>query len=116
MYNEAHALARAIKESREFQDYKHWHEIVMSDPKNKQMVEDYQKKAILLQYELIDNKEPDQKKLEEIQTLEGILMANSTTKSYMEAQMRISTIYGDIQKILSDAIELPMESKPEIAE
>lgn len=35
MYNQAHELARAIKESQEYKDYKHWHEIVMQDEKTR---------------------------------------------------------------------------------
>ncbi len=116
MYNAAHALAQAIKNSQEFGEYKHWHQIVIKDDKNKAMVEDYQKKVVMLQYAMMDGKEPDPKKLEELRNLEGILTANSTVKLYLEAQMRFSTVYSDIQKIITDALEIPEDTQESIEE
>ena len=116
MYNEAHELARAIKQSQEFSEYKKWHLLVMQDPKKRDMVEDYQKKVMALQVALMEGKEPDEQKMNELRSLEGILTANSVVKSYLEAQMRFSTVFSDVQKILSDAIDIPVEENVAITE
>lgn len=113
MYNQAHELARAIKESQEYKDYKHWHEIVMQDEKNKAIVDDYHQKAMALQMQMMGGKEPDEKALEEIRSLESIVTANATIRSYLEAEMRMLTAYADVQKIISEPLDLPLVPKNE---
>lgn len=106
MYNEAHALAQAMKESEEFRQYKYWHAVVMANEKHKEMVEDYRKRAMELQLAVLEGKEPDEEKREELQKLEGILTANSQIREFLQAEMRMATAFSDVQKILSDAIDL----------
>lgn len=113
MYNEAHALARAIRESQEYKDYKHWHETVMQDEKNKAIVDDYHEKAMALQMQMMGGNEPDEQAIEQLKGLESIVTANSTIRSYLEAEMRMSTAYADVQKIISEPLDLPLVPKSE---
>lgn len=106
MYNQAHALANALKESQEFQEYKKHHAIVMQNETQKKMVEDYRTKIMAVQMDMAQGKQPDEKKMEELRSLETLLTANSQVKSFLEAEQRLATVYGDIQKILNDAIAI----------
>lgn len=113
MYNEAHELARAIKESQEYKDYKHWHDIVMQDEKNKAIVDDYHEKAMALQMQMMGGNEPDEQAMEQLKNLESIVVANSTIRSYLEAEMRMSTAYADVQKIISEPLDLTLVPRSE---
>ncbi len=113
MYNKAHELARAIKESQEYRDYKHWHDIVMEDEKNKAIIDDYHEKAMALQMQMMGGNEPDEQALEQLRSLESIVQANSTIRSYLEAEMRMSTAYADVQKIIAEPLELSLVPKSE---
>lgn len=113
MYNEAHALANAIKESQEYKDYRHWHEVVMQDEKNKAIVDDYHEKAMALQMQMMGGNKPDEQALEQLKSLESIVTSNATIRSYLEAEMRMSTAYADVQKILSEPLDLPLVPKSE---
>ena len=82
IYDKAHELARALKDSPEFKKYKKLRLEVNKDEKNKAMLEDYQTKMMDLQLSQIKTGEMDQAKLEELKALEQILVMNSILKDY----------------------------------
>lgn len=109
IYDDAHRLARSIKESSEFKEYKEKREIAFADSKNKEMVEDFQKRAIEIQMTQMSGEEPDQEKIEQIQKLESILMLNPIVKDYLMAEIRFTQIISDVYKILEDAMKMEKE-------
>ena len=109
IYDDAHRLARSIKESSEFKEYKEKKEIAFADSKNKEMIEDFQKKAIEVQMAQMSKEKPDQEKIEQIQKLESILMLNPVIKDYLMAEVRFSQIISDVYKILEDAMNMGKE-------
>ena len=106
IYDDAHRLARSIKESSEFKEYKEKKEIAFADPKNKEMIEDFQKKAIEVQMAQMSDEKPDKEKIEQVQKLENILMLNPVIKDYLMAEVRFSQIISDVYKILEDAMKV----------
>lgn len=106
IYDKAHELARALKDSPEFKKYKTLRLEVNKDEKNKAMLEDYQTKMMDLQLSQIKTGEMDQAKLGELKALEQILVMNSILKDYLMAEMEFSRIYADINKIITEAIEV----------
>ena len=109
IYDDAHRLARSIKESSEFKEYKEKKEIAFADPKNKEMIEDFQKKAIEVQMAQMSDEKPDKEKIEQVQKLENILMLNPVIKDYLMAEVRFSQIISDVYKILEDAMNMGKE-------
>ncbi|MCG4586055.1 YlbF family regulator, partial [Anaerosalibacter bizertensis] len=57
VYDEAHKLARAIKESDEYNEYFEKQKNVFSDVKNKEMIDDFREKALEVQMEQLSGKE-----------------------------------------------------------
>jgi cell fate (sporulation/competence/biofilm development) regulator YlbF (YheA/YmcA/DUF963 family) len=106
IYDDAHRLARSIKESSEFKEYKEKKEIAFADPKNKEMIEDFQKKAIEVQMAQMSDEKPDKEKIEQVQKLENILMLNPVIKDYLMAEASFSQIISDVYKILEDAMKV----------
>lgn len=106
MYNQAHELAKAMKESKEFQEYKAQHDIVMKNETQKKMIEDYREKIMALQMDMAQGNPMDDKKMEELRSLEQLMNANTAVRTFLEAEQRFATAYGDVQKIISDAISL----------
>ena len=76
------------------------------DEKNREMLADYRKKMMALQIANIQTGEIDQEKLKELQEVEQILMLNSKLKEFLMAELEFSQIYADVNKIISDAIEV----------
>lgn len=106
VYDEAHKLARAIKESDEYNEYFEKQKNVFSDVKNKEMIDDFREKALEVQMEQLSGKEVDKEKVEKLQKLEQILMLNPDIKEFFIAEMKFTQLISDVYKILDDVIKL----------
>ena len=111
VYDEAHKLSRAIRESDEYKKYVEKQKKVFLDDKNKKMIEDFREKALEIQMEQLSGKEIDKEKIEKLQKLEDILMLNSDIKDFFIAEMNFSQLISDIYKILDDVIKLDLPEK-----
>ncbi len=104
LYDHAHNLSRALKESDEYQDLLKARKQLESDSKNKQMLMDFRKcqwemeKAKALQKEVDDI---TARRMEQLGELVGL---NPTVQAYLAAEYRFGQVMVDIQKILSDAL------------
>ncbi|MDO5689171.1 MAG: YlbF family regulator [Tissierellia bacterium] len=106
IYDLAHDLARGIKDSPEFQEYKKYNGLVMANEENKKMVEDFREKIMKFQIENYGKEEPNPEELERIQQLQNVLMMNSEISQFLQAELKFSQMYEDINKILLESINL----------
>ena len=106
MCKQAHESATAMKESKESQEYKAQHAIVMKNEAQTTVIEDYREKIMALQMDMAQGNPMDDKKMEELRSLEQLMNANTAVRTFLEAEQRFATAYGDVQKIISDAISL----------
>ena len=109
IYDAAHNLAKAIKNSNEYKDYIEEHKKVFSNPKTKNMIEDFRKKAMDIQMSQMSGEEIDPSKAEEMKKLEEILMTNPMISDFFSVEMRFGQIMNDVYKILGDSIEIKSE-------
>ena len=106
IYDLAHALAKALRESNEYQQYQEVREKVLGDTSTKKMIQDYQNLYWVIQTgKLIgqDIKVEDQEKFDK---LNDIIMLNDTAQKYLGTENRLGIILQDIQKIVTEAIEV----------
>lgn len=82
VYDLAHQLARAIKNSEEYKNYIEKKNLVYSDEKNKQMVEDFREKVFNIQLQQMTGKEVSQEEVDKIKKLEDILRLNPTINDF----------------------------------
>jgi len=106
VYDSAHALARAIKDSEEYKSYKAISEEVKSNEHLSSMLQDFQTKQIMLQKSQIMGETLDQDQVDKAQELYDIMMKDPKMAEYFAAEMKISQILGDVSKIIGDAMEL----------
>ncbi len=105
IYDAAHNLAKAIKNSNEYNEFAGKQKKIASNPKTKEMIEDFRKKAMEVQMQRMSGQEVDSAKEEEIKKLEGIVMADPVIREYFSAEMRFSQVMNDIYKIIGESIE-----------
>lgn len=105
VYDLAHKLARAIKDSSEYKSFVEKKEILNTGEKNKKMVEDFQEQVLELQMDYMAGKEIDEKKVEKIGKLEEVLTLNPMINQYFQAELRFSQLVQDINNIIGDAIQ-----------
>ena len=100
VYDQAHALAKAIKGSAEFRIYRTAKEKLEQDKSAKEMLSDFRKTQWELQKQKMAGLEiaPEQEK--RLSQLMEIIGLNLLVKEYLEAEYRFSVMIADIQKII----------------
>lgn len=106
VYDQAHQLAQAVKESEEFKQYEQYKKIVDENPQLKESINDLMKKQMELQAAQMMGHEVTQEDFQQIQQLSAILMQDPTAAQYMQCYMRFSMMMADVYKILGEAADL----------
>ncbi len=104
VYDEAHSLAKAIKESDEFKEYDATKKKVDENPELAKMLADFQGKQLELQTKQMMGEEMGPEMMESIQTLYTIIMKNPVAAEHMQNEMRFSMMMNDVYQILGDAM------------
>jgi cell fate (sporulation/competence/biofilm development) regulator YlbF (YheA/YmcA/DUF963 family) len=108
VYDKSHELARAIRESKEFREYKKNKSEVFSNLKNRDLIRDFKKKQFELQADQIAGREPQKEKIEQLQQLYSILNANPEISKYFQSEFLFETLIADVYKIIGEVIEEDM--------
>lgn len=106
IYDAAHNLSRAIKNSNEYRDFVEKRKLVASNTKAKGMLEDFRSKAMELQMEQMSGKAVDQGKADELKKIELVLMDNPIIREYFNVEMRFSQVMSDVYKIIGESIDV----------
>jgi len=105
VYDKAHELAKAVRQSQEFKEFKRAAEKLEEDKKAKEMLEDFREKQWKIQSEKLAGKDVKEKEAQ-LQKLYEVLSYNQDIVDYLQAEARFYTLMSDISNILGRAIEL----------
>ncbi|MGN1381967.1 MAG: YlbF family regulator [Eubacterium sp.] len=114
VYDQAHGLAQAIKESEEFKQYDQMQKLVDSDPELSNMVKELQNLQIRQQSMQMNGEQPTAEMMQEIQRLSAMMMSNPAAAQYMQTAMRFSLMMADVYKIVGEAIGMDMSQLPDM--
>ncbi len=106
VYDAAHNLAKAIKESEEYNQYEEIKTSVSNNDDLAGMLNDFQAKQFEIQGKQMMGEEIGEEMMAQIQSLYGIMMQDPTAAQYLQAEIRFSLMMNDIYKILGDVISL----------
>ena len=106
VYDQAHSLAQAIRESEEFKQYDQYKKIVKENPQLNQSLKDLMKKQMEMQAAQMMGQEVTQEAFQQIQQLSTILMQDPTAAQYLQCQMRFSMMMADVYKIIGETADL----------
>lgn len=106
VYDEAHSLARAIKESGEYQDFDRMRKEVEQDNEVTQMLGELQKLQIEFQTAQMTGNQPDQNTLSRMQSLSTMLATKPLAARFMQAEAAFSVMMNDVFKIIGEAVGL----------
>ena len=104
VYDQAHQLAKAIKESEEFKRYQSASDMLKTKPDLDAMIKDFQQKSMEIQLKQMTGEQPDAEDMQKIQQLYGIVAMDPMAASYMDAEMRFSIMMKDVYDIIGEAI------------
>ena len=108
VYDYAHSLARALKESPEHQAYQAARTRIKAKASADSMVKDIHKKQLELQMVIAQGKEPSAQQKEALEKLGAIAMQDPDVRDFLLAEQRLGTIVNDVYKILGEALDLEM--------
>lgn len=105
VHDEAHNLARAIKESQEYKEYVRLKEAASLNPELSAMLNDFQAKQFEIQAKQMLGEELGEELMEQVQSLSQIIMKDPLAFEYMQAMQRFSLLVNDVYTILGDVIK-----------
>lgn len=108
VYDQAHALAKGLKESHEYQTLLQAKHGLGGDAQAQQMVKDFLKKRMEVAMASASGQE-DKEKNEQLQRLGELLSANAKARDYLQAHMRFEMMMADVYKILGEAVAEGMD-------
>ena len=104
VYDEAHNLARAIKESNEFLEFDKVRKEVEADTEVSQMIADMQKLQIELQTAQISGQQPSEETMSRIQSLSTMLATKPLAAKFMQSEAAFSVMMNDVFQIIGEAM------------
>lgn len=114
VYDHAHNLARALKQSEEYQGLLEAKKKLEADPENKEMLLDFRRCQWDVQKARALDEEVDEVTQRRFQQLAELVGANPIVQGYLGAEYRFGQIMVDLQKILAGALAEWFESNAEV--
>lgn len=106
VYEEAHALERAIKESEEYKQYKEVKDKVEANEQMKNMLDDFHKKQLEVQTKMMMGEEVTSEMQQSVQDLYQIVAADPLAAQYLQCEMRFQVMMQDVFNILGETVKL----------
>ncbi len=105
VHDKAHILAKAIKDSVEYKEFKEAKKSLEANQKTKDMIIDFEKKQFEYQSKQISGDEVSEEETKKIQELYSIVTKDVIANKYLNAQMKFAILMQDVNKIISEALE-----------
>ena len=104
VYDEAHSLAKAIRESNEFKEFDRLRKQVDNDKECADMLKELTEIQMQLQAAQLSGQQPDKDMFARFQSLSTMAMTKPLAAQYLQAQMAIGTMMNDVFGIVGEAI------------
>jgi len=105
VYDQAHNLARAIKESKEYKEYVRMKEAASQKEELAAMLNDFQAKQFEIQAKQLLGEEINQELIDQVQSLSQIIMKDPLAFEYFQAMQRFTLLVNDVYNILGEVIK-----------
>ena len=108
IYDEANALARAIRESEDCRAYRQLRQEIESCEAARALLREYKKLQMQLQLAAVAGAEVSNDDTQRFQQIGALLFAGENTSRFLLLEMRLQQTMADVFKTLSDAAGLDM--------
>ena len=105
VYDEAHSLAKAIKESNEFKEFDRMRKAVDDDKETSDMLKELTELQMQLQTAQMVGQQPDKDVFTRYQSLNTMAMTKPLAMQYLQAQFALATMVNDVFGIVGEAIK-----------
>ena len=108
-YDQAHALARALKDSEEYREYMRLKEIAYDDGTNRALLDEYKKLQFRFQAKLAAGESLPQEDAQRLAQIGALLQFNPDVSAYLMAEFRFQRMLSDIFKILAEVAGVDLD-------
>lgn len=105
VYDEVNNLARAIKESKEYLEYKEIRNEVFANLELRNQVEEFERIRYEEQLLAMQGEKQSEEKMKKLQELYTILVQNDKVKEYFDKEVRFNVMMADVNKTIGEAIK-----------
>ncbi|MNJ47136.1 YlbF family regulator [Paenibacillus fonticola] len=105
IYDKAHDLAKALRESQEVSDITAAMKLVDADPESKRMLDDFRQQQNDVQQRMMNGDMPSPEEMEKMEKLFEVLSLNLNIRRLFDAERRLSVIIQDVNKIITDSLQ-----------
>ena len=109
VYDEANALARAIRESDVCREYRQLKEELDGNETNRALIKEYKKLQMQLQLAAVSGADTQDADVQRFQQIGALLFAQPATSQFLLCEMRVQQMMADVYKTISSAAGLDME-------
>ncbi len=107
VYEEAHALLRAIKESEEFRQFDASRKKISENEQLDKMISDFHARQMETQAKQLMGEEVGQEELQQVQDLYRVVATDPLAAEYLQSEMRFQLMMQDVYKILGEVLMPP---------
>ena len=109
VYDQAHALARSLKESDEYVQYMQLKDKAYADATNHALLDEYKRLQYQMQLSVASGRRMEEDDLQRMQKIAGLLQFNQDASAYLLAEFRFQKMLADIYKILADVAGIDLD-------
>ena len=108
-YDQAHALAKSLKESEEYTEYMRLKKVAYDDSTNKALLDEYKRLQFRLQAKAAAGESMPQDDMQRLTQIGALLQFNQDVSAYLVAEFRFHRMLSDIFKILADVAGVDLD-------
>jgi len=105
VYDTANRLAKEIRESEEYKNFKKAKDNINSNLELKQNVEDFEKIRYDVQLLSLQGKEVEEEKNRKLQEMYTVLVQNKDIKEYFDLEVKFNVMIADVNKIIAESVK-----------
>jgi len=109
VYDQAHSLSRALKESEEYREFIRLKEIAYEDATNSALLDEYKRLQYRMQAMFATGERMDEEEIKRLQQIGSLLQFNADASAAMMAEMRFQRVIADIYKIIAEAAGIDLD-------
>ncbi|MGI6721916.1 MAG: YlbF family regulator [Anaerovoracaceae bacterium] len=106
VYNEAHNLEKAIRESEEYKQMEAARVKVDANPELKKVIDDFHQKQIAVQTKQMLGEEVTQDVMQSVQNLYQVVAQDPLAAEFLQCEMRFGLMMQDVYRILGDVMNI----------
>lgn len=108
-YDQAHELAKSLKQSEEYREYARLKEVAYDSDTNRALLDEYKKLQFRMQAKLASGENMPEDDFQRLQQIGTLLQFNPDVSAYLLAEFRFQRMLSEIFKILADVAGVDLD-------